>query len=256
MLEGVYPAMTVNNTDLEFYAEREKISVACRIMAMEGMVEGTLGHISMRVGDDLMLIRSRGPEDMGLLFSSAEEICLFDFSGNLKEPDRGYSKPVELPLHGETFRARLEANVVLHAHPPAVLAATLANLELVPCFGAFNIPASLLAAEGIPIFPRSVLISTKEIAADMLTSMGEHKACVLRGHGITVIGDNVEQALVRALSVNTLAQVTLQVAQAGGKTSPIPPEDLALLPDLGGKFNDLGNWRYYRAKLRRLGYDE
>lgn len=248
--------MSIQASKLEFLAEREKIALACRIMAMEGIVEATLGHISMRVGEDLMLIRSRGANDAGLFFATPEEICLFDFSGNAKEPDRGFSKPVELSLHGETLRQRSEVNAVLHAHPPAVLIAALSDLNLVPCFGAFNIPAAQLAADGIPVFPRSVLISTPEIATDMLESLGGHKACVLKGHGITVVGDTVEQVLVRALNLNILARIVLEVAQAGGRAESISKEDLESLPDLGGGFNDLGGWRYYLAKLRRSGYDK
>ncbi len=245
-----------NEAGLEFRAEREKIALACRIMAMEGIVEATLGHISMRVGENLMLIRSRGPEDCGLFFATPEEICLFDLSGNPREADRGFSKPVELPLHGETLRNRPDADVVLHAHPPAVLLAALSDLDLLPSFGAFNIPAAMLAADGIPVFPRSVLISNAEVALDMLDSLGSHKACVLKGHGITVIGDSVEQTLLRALNLNTIAKVALEVAQAGGRIAGIPDEDLAMLPDLGGNFNDIGGWRYYLAKLRRAGFDK
>lgn len=242
--------------NLDFYPERVKIAQACRIMGMEGIVEGTLGHISMRVGENMMLIRSRGPEDCGLFLATPEEICLFDYDGNLIEDDRGFQRPRELPLHGETLRKRPDVNVVLHAHPPAVLVAGLSKLELAPCFGAFNIPAAQLASEGIPVHPRSVLISSKELADEMLDTLGNHKACVLKGHGITVTGKSVEQALLRALYVNTLAKITLEVSQAGGTAQPIPSEDLALLPDLGEGFNDIGGWRYYLAKLKREGLDQ
>ncbi len=248
--------MSAETKQLEFYKEREKIALACRIMAMEGIVEATLGHISMRVGDDLMLIRSRGPEDAGLFFATPEEICLFDFSGKPKEPDRGFSRPTELPLHGETLRTRPEVNVVLHAHPPAVLISALTDHELLPCFGAFNIPAARLALDGIPVYPRSVLISNQQVALEMLESLGDHKACVLKGHGITVTGDSVEQTLLRALNLNIIAKITLEVAQAGGKAVSMPKEELDLLPDLGAGFNDIGGWRYYLAMLRRAGFDK
>lgn len=241
---------------LEFFEERQKIATACRIMGMEGIVEGTLGHISMRIGDNKMLIRSRGQQDCGLFFAQPEDVCLFDFSGNLLEEPRGFEKPRELPLHGETFRRRADANVVLHAHPPAVLVAALSELSLIPCFGAFNIPAAQLASSGIPVHPRSVLISSVTLADEMLSSLGDHQACVLKGHGITVLGENVEQALMRALHINTLAKIVLEVEQAGGHAESIPQQDLDELPDLGGGFNDLGGWRHYFAKLQRNGYDQ
>jgi hypothetical protein len=45
---------------------------------------------------------------------------------------------------------RPRAGAVVHAHPRAVLACGIAGLELRPVFGAYNIPAMRLAADGIP----------------------------------------------------------------------------------------------------------
>ena len=245
----------MDTEELSYYTQRQRIATACRILAMEGLVHGTLGHISMRIDENLMLLRGRGPDDCGLFFTTPEEICLFEFSGERAESNRGYSGPVELPLHGETLRRRPDAKVVIHAHPPAVLAATLANLDLVPCFGSFNIPANQLASEGIPTYARSILISTKEIAGDMLTTMGNHRACILKGHGITVIGDSLESALLTALNVNTLAQVALEIAKTGQRAKPIPPEDQELVPQKS-KFSPDAGWKFYQAKLRRYGFSD
>jgi 3,4-dihydroxyphthalate decarboxylase len=87
----------------------------------------------------------------------------------------------------------------------------------------------------------------------MLDCLGERPVCVLRGHGVTVTGDTLEQAVVRTLNLNTLATVTLAAAQTGRTVPDIAPEDIAELPDLGAAFNDLSVWRYYRAKAAREG---
>ena len=47
----------------------------------------------------------------------------------------------------------------------------------------------------------------------MIEIMGEKPICLMKGHGITVIGKTIEEATVRALNFNTLARATLQVAQ-------------------------------------------
>jgi ribulose-5-phosphate 4-epimerase/fuculose-1-phosphate aldolase len=98
-----------------------------------------------------------------------------------------------------------------------------------------------------------VLIRRPELALEMIAAMGERPVCVLKGHGITVTGDSVEQAVVRALNLNELATVTLAVAQAGGRAEEIPADDIAELPDLGSAFNDLAVWRYHVAKARSRG---
>ena len=82
--------------------------------------------------------------------------------------------------------------------------------------------------------------------------MGDKDVCVMRGHGITVTGRSVEDAVVRALNFNTLAKVTLQVAQTGRQARAISEEDIAELPDLGQTFNEEWVWRYYERKLKQL----
>jgi ribulose-5-phosphate 4-epimerase/fuculose-1-phosphate aldolase len=232
---------------------RETVAQACRILAMEGLVEGVLGHVSARVDRDQMLIRCRGPEELGLERTVAEDVRLVDLDGHGDDSAAGYAVPKELPIHGELLRARPEAGAVVHAHPPAVLLCGLAGLELRPVFGAYNIPAMRLALEGVPLYPRSVLISRPELAAEMIAAMGERPVCVLRGHGITVTGASVQQAVVRALNLDALARVTLALAQLGRQVPDLPPEDVAELPDLGAAFNDDLVWRFHLARLQRQG---
>ncbi|MQA12575.1 MAG: class II aldolase/adducin family protein, partial [Pseudonocardiaceae bacterium] len=210
--------------------------MACRILARQGLLEGILGHVSLRVGDDQLLIRCRGPRENGLLFTTPDEVRLLDFDG---DGDLGeYSAPNELPLHTETMRARPDVRSVVHAHPPAVVIADLAGVRLRPVVGAYNIPATRLAAGGIPVYPRSVLIRRRELAAEMLAAMGDRPVCLLRGHGITTVGETVEEAVVRALNVDELARVCLEVARCGGDPDDVSDVDFAELPDLGSGFND------------------
>ena len=120
-----------------------------------------------------------------------------------------------------------------------------------PLVGAYNIPAARLAADGIPVFARSVLINTDALAAEMRAAMGDRPVCVLRGHGITTTGATLEQAVARALAVDSLARMACRVAAAGGTPSPIADADLAQLPDLGSGFNDEMLWRHHERRLRR-----
>jgi 3,4-dihydroxyphthalate decarboxylase len=225
---------------------REQVAVACRVLAVEGLVENILGHVSARLGGR-MLIRCRGPRERGLRYTTTNDVHEVALDGSGELPG-GYRVPNELALHGELLRARPEVGAVVHAHPPAVLLCGLAGLQLRPVFGAYNIPAMRLALDGVPIYRRSVLIRRPELAAEMLAAMGDRPVCVLRGHGITVAGETVGQAVVRALNLDALARVTLELARLGRAAPEIPPEDLAELPDLGAAFNDEAAWRYHVAR--------
>jgi 3,4-dihydroxyphthalate decarboxylase len=228
---------------------REEVAVACRVLATEGLVENILGHVSARVGGR-MLIRCRGPRERGLRFTTADDVHEVGLDGAGELPG-GYQVPNELPIHGELLRARPEVGAVVHAHPPAVLLCGVAGLQLRPVFGAYNIPAMRMALEGVPVYPRSVLIRRPELAAEMLAAMGDRQVCLLRGHGVTVAGETVGQAVVRALSLDTLARVTLELARLGRVVQEIPPEDVAELPDLGAAFNDEAAWRYHVARAEQ-----
>lgn len=231
---------------------RAEIADACRILAVEGLVDGILGHVSARVDGDTMLVRCRGPREHGLLFTDPSDVRLVDLDGHGADLTDGYAVPNELPIHGETLRARPEVGAVVHAHPPAVLACGITELPFRPVFGAFNIPAMRMAHDGVPVYPRSVLVRNAGLAKEMLAAMGDRPVCVLRGHGITVTGATVREAVMRALNLNALATVTLTVAMTGRTAETIPADDMAELPDLGSAFNDDMNWNYHLAKARSV----
>lgn len=229
-------------------AEREKVALACRILARHGLVEGILGHVSLRVDERSMLIRCRGPEDVGVLHTKASDIRVVDLDGKLLEHSPDYHPPNELPIHGELLKARPEANSVVHAHPWASVICGIAELELRPVFGAFNIPAMRMALAGVPVFERGCLITRPDLAGQMMEAMESRDACLLRGHGITTVGATVEASTIRALDLDTLARMTVALHQVGAKEPrTISDDDVAELPDLGATFNEDRVWRFLAA---------
>ncbi|NMR32368.1 class II aldolase/adducin family protein [Crystallibacter degradans] len=236
--------------------ERESIALACRVLAHRGLADGILGHISLRLGENKLLVRCRGPRERGLAFTEAADIRLVDLDGNPAaegELEGGYTVPNELPLHTELLRQRPDINSVVHAHPPRVVAADLAGLGVRPIVGAFDIPGSRLAAGGVPVYPRGVLVRNRQLAAEMLHAMGDRPVVLLRGHGLTSAAETVEQAVLQAISVDTLAGLSLQVTAAGGALKDLPDSDMAELPDLGGSFNMQMAWRHELARMKASG---
>lgn len=229
---------------------RRSVAEACRVLAFAGLAQDVLGHVSVRIGPDELMVRCRGPQDKGLLFTTPDDVHLVRFDGRNEVPP-GYAMPSELPIHIEIMRARPAVNAVVHAHPQAVVMTDLAGLRLRPIVGAYNIPAMRMARDGIPVYPRAVLIRRAELAVEMLAAMGSAPVCVLRGHGLVASGTSVAEAMIRALNVESLARVVLGVAQAGGHPPDLPEEDVAELPDLGSALNEENLWRYHLARLNR-----
>ena len=106
------------------------------------------------------------------------------------------------------LRARPGIRTVVHAHPPATVAADLAGIAIRPIVGAYDMPAARLAEGGVPVYPRGVLVRDRRLAAEMVAAMGDRPVVVLRGHGLTTTGDSPAQAVLRALGVDLIAQMS------------------------------------------------
>jgi ribulose-5-phosphate 4-epimerase/fuculose-1-phosphate aldolase len=104
-----------------------------------------------------------------------------------------------------------------------------------------------LALDGVPVYDRPILITRNELADEMLAVMGDRRVCILRGHGITVAGESVEQATVTAVDLDELCSITLRLAELGASPPVIGADDLAELPDLGSSFNDVLRWQALAA---------
>ena len=234
---------------------RREVALGCRVMAHRGLVENILGHISVRIDGGRALVRCRGPHESGLQFTTPHDVRIVDLgSGEIADDPAGeYAVPSELPIHTSVLAAHPDLGCVVHAHPPDVVVASLAGFALEPIFGAYDIPAAHLAAAGIPVHPRSVLIRTDELAADMVASLGDASALVLKGHGVVTTGADVADAVLRGLQIDTLARLHLRVRAAGTTPEAIPDADLAELPDLGSAFNRETLWRHHLAALEQDG---
>lgn len=226
---------------------RATIATACRVLAARGLVDGVLGHVSARVGPDELVVRCRGPHERGLAHTSAGDVWRASLDGAPRDLPDGYALPNELPIHAELLRARPDLGAVVHAHPRSALLCSLAGLTPKPVFGAYDIPALQLACDGVPVYERPVLIASVQRAREMVAAMAGADVCLLRGHGVTVAAETVEQAVVRTVALDSLLSITVELARLGATPPALSEEDLRELPDLGSAFNDELSWRALTA---------
>ena len=186
------------------------VALSCRILAKLGLVKETTGHVSARSPDSkAMLIRGRGKEETGLLFTQPRDIILADFDGNKIQRSGSLKPPNESAIHGELYKARPEIGAVVHAHPPAVVLTSMAGIELRPLFGGYDPRAMRLALDGIPLYESSVTLHSKDQVREMMAVMGNRELCILRGHGVVVVGASVEDATITTIKLNELAKLNL-----------------------------------------------
>jgi ribulose-5-phosphate 4-epimerase/fuculose-1-phosphate aldolase len=223
----------------------------CRVAAARGLVDGVLGHLSLRVDDDHLLIRCRSNTDTGVAFTRPSDIRLIGFDGTAGADGEldGYRVPNELPIHVETMLADPAFRAVAHLHPRAVVAADLAGIEIRPIYGAYDIPGARLARRGVPVYERAVLIRSSALGKEMVAAMRGAPVVICRGHGITSAATTVPQAVLQAISLNELARMSLRVRAAGGALRDIDDSDWDDLPDLGLAFTADAAWRHELARL-------
>lgn len=242
------------NSATEMKELRERVAKACRIIGKLDLTNHILGHVSMRVpGTETVLIRARGPAQSGVRFTTADDVITIDLNGKKLEGAEGLDAPNEVFIHTWLYRTRPEINSVLHAHPATTVLFTCCDKPLLPLYGAFD-PGSLrLAREGIPVYPRSVLVSNDALGEEFAQTLKQGRACLMYGHGITTCGLSIEEATLTAISLNNLAEMNYRALLMGG-AKPIPPEDMEALSKLGEKASrDARNtpiWRYYCELLQ------
>ncbi|MDZ5089207.1 class II aldolase/adducin family protein, partial [Mycolicibacterium parafortuitum] len=83
-------------------------------------------------------------------------------------------------------------------------------------------PGFRLAADGVPVYRRGVLVRNRQLAQEMVAAMADRPVVVLRAHGLTSAAESVERAVLQAISVDTISRLSLQIASAGGTLADLP----------------------------------
>ena len=205
---------------------RKTVALSCRIVGHQGLTRGALGHVSARIaGTDRVLIKGKGVNEEAVEFASERDIITVDLEGRVLQAGRGLEAPNETAMHLAIYRMRPEVMSVIHTHPDWIVALTACDKPLLPLYAAYSPAGMKLAVEGIPIYPRSVTIINRELADDFMKTMGEKKACLLAGHGMTVAGGSVEEATATSLHLYELARVNA-MAYSIGQPRPISEADI------------------------------
>jgi ribulose-5-phosphate 4-epimerase/fuculose-1-phosphate aldolase len=206
---------------------KQSLVMSHRILSKTGSMGDVTGHVMVRgPGEDEMLVRCRSRSDMGPAL--VEETALFkcNLEGEPVEDTGEYTIPPERFIASEMFKARPEVNAVVHGHPPAQILCGITGVEIRPILGCGNWGGFLLALDGVPVFPRSILVASPHVGRAMVDVLGLKNAVLLKGHGNVVVGRTIEEATVRAIQLENMAKVCWDVAAAGMRADDIPGDDI------------------------------
>lgn len=247
---------------------REKVAISCRIIGTRNVTRGALGHVSARLpGTDRILIKAKGPDEEALEYAVERDVIVINIGGEVLEAPEGLTAPNETAMHLAVYRKRPEVMSVIHAHPDWVVVLTGTGKPLVPMLGAYDGGASLrLITEGVPVYPRSLTIIDDELGEDFMKTMGDHRACLLFGHGITAAGTSVEDVTQTCLALYELARINY-LAYSIGQPLAVSEQDQkeylgrrvsgSYTPDRRrpSSTGEPSFWRYERKRLPELPRD-
>jgi ribulose-5-phosphate 4-epimerase/fuculose-1-phosphate aldolase len=243
-------------TEAQILDLRQQLVDCCHILAKTGCVREITGNVSARLpGTNEMLLRCRRPNDPGVEFTILEDIRRLNIEGRGWEVIDGYELPGEFAIHSEIYKARPEVNAVVHGHPRASLICGIINLPFQPLIGAYDPGMLSVALGGVPVFPRAVLVRTPELGRQLVETMGESKICLMRGHGVTTVGASVPEATMRAVKLEAMAELSLQVHATGLPPILLSEQDIVeTMPSWTPREETFlqWTWEFYKQKLREV----
>jgi L-fuculose-phosphate aldolase len=224
------------------HSVREQVAWACRILALEGYADLTLGHVSARpVGSDTVYIKRKG---VALHEVKPDDIV------DVEDPTADLH--LETVLHTAVYAERPDVGAVVHGHPPYTTAfgATNAHLELLT-------HDAVLFANGISVFDETAeLITDLEQGRAVAEALGARRAVILANHGVLVAEKDVRWAVLSALTLERAVRLQA-IASTLGELRPMSKEVAERM--FADKYQDRFVDEYWAAWIRRAqraGADE
>jgi L-fuculose-phosphate aldolase len=167
------------------------------------LISGWGGNLSCRLGKDTFLITG---QHAPLGFLTPKDLVRINQDGKPATKNRKASS--ETPLHMAVY-SRTEAQVVVHVHPPMVLAFSLTRGSFIPV----SFEEKYTIGE-VPIIPQDTPTVTK--LDKVIEELRYHPVVIIKGHGTVAIGNNFQEAF---LLTDLLEEaVRCQFFKEGGST--------------------------------------
>ena len=201
----------------------DDIVAASRILAQQGVLDA-YGHVSARSDREpsrFVMSRSMAPA-----LVTRKDLMELDADS---EPLPGDKRKgfLERYIHGEIYRARPEVMAVVHSHSPSVIPFGVTRTKLRPIYhmGSF-------LWSGAPVFEirktreeNDLLIRDRPLGKALAGTLGKCNCVLMRGHGMTVIGDSVPEAVFRSIYTEMNARLQLQATQLEGPIEFLSDEE-------------------------------
>ncbi|MEV5611391.1 class II aldolase/adducin family protein [Streptomyces sp. NPDC052225] len=209
-------------------AWEELVDTARRTVA-DGLVVGTSGNVSVRVGegpDSTVLVTPSGvPYDR----LGPRDVVAVDLDGTRHA---GTLAPTsELPMHLAIYR-NTDARAVVHTHAVHATAVSTLVPELPP------VHYMTAALGGIVRVAPYATYGTEELAENMLSALAGRTGCLLQNHGTVTYGNTLSQAYDRTAQLEWMCRLWLTAHSVPGRTPTLLTD--AQLAEVGERLRGYG----------------
>ena len=203
---------------LEEREARTEMVRVCRLVYERSYSTGADGNVTVRLSGGRLLAT---PSGVHKGFLEPADLVVVDVGSG--RPLQGGEPTSELPMHLAIYRDRPDVHAVVHAHPIAAVACSLAGLDLEQIV----VPEVIFGVGRIVMVPYSTP-TTEDVPAAVSRHIATCDALVLARHGTGTVGPTLIKAFARLETVEHTARIVTLASQLG-HLQPLPPEEVARL---------------------------
>ena len=211
---------------------REELCRAAQLLYQRGYVVGHDGNLSLRLGEDRILITPSGVSK-GRLEPDMLVVC--DLEGRVLSGARYPSS--ETAMHLLVYKERPDAGAVVHAHPPMATAFAIRRTPLKEPY----LTETVSGLGEVPVAPFA-MPSTQEVPESIRPFVAHHSAVLLANHGALAWGRDLWEAFDRMETVEQTAKIYAWVQLLGGGEALTQEQTQGLLA-LSGRYEHLAGRR-------------
>jgi molybdate transport system substrate-binding protein len=181
---------------------KEKMVLACKVLQRQGVLDG-YGHLSTRLPGERILSTPHMPPGKVAL----RDLIVIDMLGQKLE---GFGEPNgETPMHTSIYKARPDVQCILHYHPDELVAVSVTTGIKVVANCAVHF------YRGAPIYDSPLLIRNHQLGDQVAETLGDRNAVLLRGHGGTVVANDLDTLLRLGIDLVRTARIQIMAASLG-----------------------------------------
>ena len=212
--------------------DRETLCQVCLLLYQRGYVVSNDGNVSVRIGEDQVLITPSGVSK-GRLTPDMLVVC--DLEGRVLAGRLHPSS--ESAMHLLVYRERPDVGAVVHAHPPAATAFSICRRPLAQQY----LTETISGLGEVPVAPFA-LPSTSQVPDSLRPYVAGCNGALLANHGAIAWGRDLWHAFDRMEQVEQTAKIFALVHQLGGGVE-LSPEQVEAIRGLEGHYRTLSGSR-------------